>query len=459
MKLNYDNLINEISKAIKTSLNEMSKKIDHRTIDRSLWLSIASTCSRNKATECEFVKPMKKLTKDDLLNRYVGGLIILRKPCPQSEGDIEKLKSFKLLGQRAIELGATIEDIQNLYDINADNVKKPITKPVSSKEETDNHNKSITKNNVIASRKNAVMVDLYQNLDKLEKAFDTYDFKLFLDTFTDILKTFDDIVYPDDKDTKRNWSFVTGYDDTYSPEVYMKYNRVNYIHFDKGTYSYDCKDKVLYPRENLFHGMDRAKSWMIGYSYWDKTKVKARTIFIIQAKGVDQDALRFNIQIENGPNARMELFNALKEHFIKAYQTLTKLQHARNNFDESIYDMDKVGNNYIGWVAKYLPIILKNNGYTQDTWYDGLPINGAECEFWTGRLNTCALDGIRYWVGGDSTDDENKISYQEWTSTRPYSWYSSHANVSAKFDYDDKKVFSKKIYNYIKNLIKDGKLK
>ena len=41
----------------------MAKKIDRRTLDRKLWLSVASVCSRNKATECEFVKPMKKLTK------------------------------------------------------------------------------------------------------------------------------------------------------------------------------------------------------------------------------------------------------------------------------------------------------------------------------------------------------------------------------------------------------------
>ena len=39
------------------------QKIDHITLDRKLWLSVASVCSRNKATECEFVKPMKKINK------------------------------------------------------------------------------------------------------------------------------------------------------------------------------------------------------------------------------------------------------------------------------------------------------------------------------------------------------------------------------------------------------------
>ena len=126
----YKELVENISFAIKTSLNEMAKKIDHRTVDRKLWLSVASVCSRNKETECEFIKPMKKLTKQDLLDRYVIGLIILKKPCPKSIRDIEKLKSFKLLGQRAIELGATIDEIKDLYNVNSGNGSAKPAAPV-----------------------------------------------------------------------------------------------------------------------------------------------------------------------------------------------------------------------------------------------------------------------------------------------------------------------------------------
>jgi hypothetical protein len=64
---------------------------------------------------------MKKLNKDDLLNRYVAALLIMRKPCPKNEKDIEDLKTLKLFAEKALELGATINDIQNLYDINAGN--------------------------------------------------------------------------------------------------------------------------------------------------------------------------------------------------------------------------------------------------------------------------------------------------------------------------------------------------
>jgi hypothetical protein len=74
----------------------MSKNISFRNIDRKLWLSVASVCSKNKSTEAEFVKPMKKLTKDDLLQRYVAALLIMKKPCPKTKKDIDTLKTFKL---------------------------------------------------------------------------------------------------------------------------------------------------------------------------------------------------------------------------------------------------------------------------------------------------------------------------------------------------------------------------
>ena len=63
----YESIINDIAKIVKKQLNEMSKNISFRNIDRKLWLSVASVCSKNKETEAEFVKPMKKLTNDDLL--------------------------------------------------------------------------------------------------------------------------------------------------------------------------------------------------------------------------------------------------------------------------------------------------------------------------------------------------------------------------------------------------------
>jgi hypothetical protein len=63
----YESIINDIAKIVKSELNEMSKNISFRNIGRNVWLSVASTISKNKSTEAEFIKPMKKLTLDDLL--------------------------------------------------------------------------------------------------------------------------------------------------------------------------------------------------------------------------------------------------------------------------------------------------------------------------------------------------------------------------------------------------------
>lgn len=128
-------LLENISSAIKKSLNEMARDISHRTIDRKLWLSVQSIISRNRSTEAEFIKPMKKLNKDDLLNRYVAALLIMKKPCPKNEDDIDRLKTLKLFAKKAIQLGATIDDIRNLYDINAGN-KAVQQAPVPPKQPT-----------------------------------------------------------------------------------------------------------------------------------------------------------------------------------------------------------------------------------------------------------------------------------------------------------------------------------
>ena len=111
----YESLINDIAKIVKSELNEMSKNISFRNIDRKLWLTVASTISKNKATEAEFIKPMNKLTLDDLLQRYVAALLINKKPCPKTKKDIETLKTYKLYGLKALELGAKISDIKELY--------------------------------------------------------------------------------------------------------------------------------------------------------------------------------------------------------------------------------------------------------------------------------------------------------------------------------------------------------
>ena len=105
-------IIKQLYESLVNSLNEARIQ---RTIDKKLWLTVASICSRNKSTEAEFIKPLSKMTKDEILQRYVAALLIMKKSCPETEQDIEKIKTFKLFGQKFISLNGTIDDIKKLY--------------------------------------------------------------------------------------------------------------------------------------------------------------------------------------------------------------------------------------------------------------------------------------------------------------------------------------------------------
>ena len=104
-----------IKSLYESLINCLNEARVQRTIDKKLWLSIASTCSRNKSTEAEFIKPRQTQTKEQLLPRYVAALLIMKKQCPESEQDIEDIKTFKLVGKRLLELGCTIDDIKQEY--------------------------------------------------------------------------------------------------------------------------------------------------------------------------------------------------------------------------------------------------------------------------------------------------------------------------------------------------------
>lgn len=128
----YNNIINDISKSLKYQLNEMARKSVNRTIDKKLWLTVSSIISRNRSTEAEDIKPIGN-DKDNLLQRYVASLLIMKKPCPTSIEDIGKLKTFKKIGYKFIDLGGTIQDIQKLYNENSGNTNN-----------SDNHSNSDT---------------------------------------------------------------------------------------------------------------------------------------------------------------------------------------------------------------------------------------------------------------------------------------------------------------------------
>ena len=113
----YKNIIYDIKK----QLYEMARKSVNRTIDKKLWLTVSSIISRNRSTEAENIKPIGN-DKNNLLQRYVAALLIMKKPCPETIEDISKLKTFKKVGYKFIDLGGTIQDIQKLYNENSNNI-------------------------------------------------------------------------------------------------------------------------------------------------------------------------------------------------------------------------------------------------------------------------------------------------------------------------------------------------
>lgn len=120
--LNSRKIFESILSQLDLELNEA--KVE-RTIDKKLWLTVSSICSKNKADQAENIKPIgaTKTDKNNLLQRYVAALLIMKKPCPKTEADIENIKTFKYVAQQALSLGVTIQDIQKLYKENGGNIE------------------------------------------------------------------------------------------------------------------------------------------------------------------------------------------------------------------------------------------------------------------------------------------------------------------------------------------------
>lgn len=370
----YRKLVENISFAIKSSLNEMAKNIDHRTVDRKLWLSVASVCSRNKETECEFIKPMKKLTKQDLLDRYVIGLIILKKPCPKNIKDIEKIKSFKLIGQRAIELGATIDEIKELYNINsgkgsnkpvkpASHIKpKPVTpvapvkkprsprSPINKKYITklDNITQGITTKMYEDIPSNTSYVSEYDKVytackKDIEKYIKTYIRRSGqdMDQFVKLLQ--DDII---------NFNKLTGYKPEHLLQIYKSigetrrgwdyYDRYLYIDIDETTY----KMYIHYERQSINNR-----------SSFDKK---------LEYKGLLKNDLTKCEYWGSRPNILEAMVKAVYQYIVIPYINWKKTNQRTANAGNSQATLKKYGmlstpSDYYSWMKTYIYKILDNN--------------------------------------------------------------------------------------------------
>lgn len=370
----YKELMEGISYSLKKSLNEMAKRIDHRTLDRKLWLSVASVCSRNKATECELVRPMKKLTKEDLLNRYVAALIIMKKPCPKNERDIDKIKVFKLFGHRILELGGTIDEIQQLYNINMGITSEPVSKPVVTKPviNTPAISKPRVKRSPINKKYITILDSLIQHIPA--SLYDSNDFKTnFVGSYN---KAFDKCKVDIEKYVN---TLVKKSGQNFDKLISLLQNDV--INFNK-----------LFKNNNdiLFEVYDRVGTRRRGYDTFYQ-------FLTIDIKENSYDCFIHNETASFAPNARQRDFNEkfdgnnlfkynfnacryfedkpnmiklfsegvflyIVKPYVKYKQTGDEIGNAEHSEETLIkYNMDNEPNNYFEWVKENIKQILKNN--------------------------------------------------------------------------------------------------
>lgn len=101
------------------SLNEAVE----RTIDQKLWASVSSQCSRTyKADLGASAKPIG--TADQLLQRYVAGLVILKQQCPMTEEDMENSPAFPQWGKKLVDMGITVDQVKQLWNENCGRLPK-----------------------------------------------------------------------------------------------------------------------------------------------------------------------------------------------------------------------------------------------------------------------------------------------------------------------------------------------
>lgn len=165
----YERMMLDISKIVKKQLNEMARKSVNRTIDKKLWLTVSSIISRNRSTEAENIKPIGT-DKDNLLQRYVAALLIMKKPCPNNVSEIDDLKTFKNIGNKFIELGGTISEIRDLYNKNNGDVTSSVNVENSEDASSDNNEVENTPDNTSnnTSNKSSFFDDMFDENDEDE---------------------------------------------------------------------------------------------------------------------------------------------------------------------------------------------------------------------------------------------------------------------------------------------------
>lgn len=100
------------------SLNEMGRRPVRSTINPKYKANVRDALGRRNYDEqwAASVKPLAKFGQDELLQRYVVGLLLLGKECPQTEEDIDDIAVFGEYARKFLAQGGTLQEIIDLYN-------------------------------------------------------------------------------------------------------------------------------------------------------------------------------------------------------------------------------------------------------------------------------------------------------------------------------------------------------
>lgn len=421
----YKSLVESIGIAIQKSINEMARLSVQRTIDRKLWLSVASTCSRNKSTDAEFIKPGKE-DKDNLLNRYVAALIIMRKPCPQNENDIDDIKTFKLIGQKYLELGGTIEEIQDLYKKNtgkssSTTTSKSVENPIKTEDKKES-NKGFDN----AVEQKTTSSGLFDDDDIFGDDEDNYDDMLNSELTQNIVglnvdTPLSDVLIQQLNTAKpRGWKYIKHTSDTYDKFIYVSNTDPEF------TWNYH---KYL---------SDVIK--LINTKGWSEYKVKT--------PGIGLNYVRFENMSES--EVKQQIQYACEKHYTNA-----------KNIDNIVNTKFSAYKEYIS--ARQRQINNINNAEVQEMFQDDQNLFQVYLSPDNGLILTCKRPDPIHIGAGEGDNKDYYTNYNLWEFTLTFTGKVNYNNdVRNKNDIKRLKEEEKKFNNRkkaFKKLLKENDLK
>lgn len=465
----YESIINDIAKIVKTELNEMSKNISYRNIDRNVWLSVASTISKNKSTEAEFIKPMKKLNVYELLQRYVAALLITKKPCPKNRKQIETLKTYKLYALKALELGALFTDIKDLYNQNVSSLTAAKQKAVKETKPIQKVQQPIIKEPVKRKSRSDKYIDILegfiQNLpERMWNSIKSYDYglesdKCFkacqpqLETYLkSIIKkshnSFEKFGELIQKDCNQ-FSKIFGE----TPKYYICVDKtIGYVYSTFNSYNKSFVmtindkeiDMHIEKESNSLRNNDVYKE-----SYSDNNLFKNLTSYEVNTYVREKKTINLLLEFETS------LFKYIIRSYIK-YKQENRYNLNKQNIKDILkkYNMSETGKGTQSWAQKNIYNILYNNPDVK------IYIKYGD---WQGELDYVYYNSevknyfVNVYCQGDSTDwDASDYLSNLLRSTRNYSFDSGYQDCRCYISDMDEAY--EKMYAEILKLIKDGKL-